>query len=202
MSLSRLQSLDAAYWYTEDGGFTYPLRDQGITIPTLEEVLDEFESNEKLVYFLDFKSADAVQPALRMVAERGLEKRIILGSVFPRVNAEIFHHRHPSTPIAADFATMIKIILLYYVGLIWLYPIKHQVLGGIAMKRTRWVLSERFLRTLKLTGCKIAVFGHDVNSEDNLQYYMDVGVHLIITDSPNTMRKLLDFKQESPAPMQ
>lgn len=200
MPLSRLQSLDAAYWYTEDGGFTYPLRDQGICIPTFEEVLDEFESNDKLVYFLDFKSAGAVEPALRMVAERGLEKRVILGSVFPSVNRELFLHRHPSSPTVADAGTMLKLILLYAIGLMWLYPIKHQVLGGIVMKKTRWIMSERFLRTLRLTGCKVAVFGHDVNSEEEIQYFMDIGVQMIVTDSPNVMRRLLDLNKEMEPP--
>jgi glycerophosphoryl diester phosphodiesterase len=200
MSLSRLQALDAAYWFTEDGGFTYPLRDQGINVPTFLELLDEFSNNQKLVYFLDFKSAEAVEPSLRIIAERGLEKRVILGSVFPSVNREIFNHRHPVSPVVADAATMFKLILLYAIGLMWLYPIKHQVLGGIVMSKTRWVMTERFLKTLRLTGCKVAVFGPDTNTEEDLQFYMDVGVQMLVTDSPNVMRRLLDINKEMEPP--
>lgn len=200
MSLSRLQSLDAAYWFTEDGGFTYPMRDQGITVPTLLEVLDEFADNKKLVYFLDFKSAEAVEPALRLVAERGLEKRVILGSVFPAVNREIFNHRNPVSPVVADAVTMLKLIALYAVGLMWLYPIRHQVLGGIVMPKVRWVMTERFLKTLRLTGCKVAVFGPDTNTEEDLQFFMDVGVQMLVTDSPHILNRMLEMNKDLEPP--
>lgn len=195
-SLSRLQNLDAAFWFTEDGGFTYPLRDAGIHIPTFQEVLDEFEQNDTLVYFLDFKSAEAVEPALRIVAERGLENRVILGSVFPSANRELLLRRPAGVPVTADALTMIKITLLYAVGLMWLYPIQHQILGGLVMKKTRWLMTEKFLRTLRLTGCKVAVFGPDVNSEEDIQFFMDIGVQMIFTDSPHLMRRLLDVNKE------
>lgn len=196
ISLSRLQTLDAAYWYTEDGGFTYPLRDTGIHIPTFQEVLDEFEDNEKLVYFLDFKSADSVEPAMRIVAERGLQNRVILGSIFPSANRELFLHRPPGAPIVADSITMIKLVLLYSMGLMWLYPLKHQVLGGIAIKRLSWIMSQSFLRTLISTGCKVAVFGPEINTEEQIQFYMDVGVQMIVTDSPQVMHRLLQVNKE------
>lgn len=189
MSLEKLRELDAAYWYSEDGGFTYPYRDQDITIPTFVEVLDAFAvAHPKLVFFLDFKCMEAVQPALRIVEERGLEKRVILGSVFPSVNAEVLKYRHPVSPVVADSLTMLYISLLYAIGLLWLYPLKHQVLGGILMKRTRWVMTPKYLKTLRTTGCKIAVFGPDVNSEEDIQYLVDSGVQLIVTDSPNVMK--------------
>lgn len=196
LSLSRLQTLDAAYWYTEDGGFTYPLRDTGIHIPTFQEVLDEFEDNEKLVYFLDFKSADSVEPALRIVAERGLTNRIILGSIFPKANRELLLHRPPGVPVIADAITMIKLMLLYAMGIMWLYPLQHQVLGGIAIKRTRWLMTERFLRTLLSTGCKVAVFGPEVNTEEEIQFYMDIGVQMIVTDSPGVMHRLITVNKQ------
>lgn len=196
LSLSRLQTLDAAYWFTEDGGFTYPLRDTGIHIPTFLEVLDEFEDNEKLVYFLDFKSAESVEPAMRIVAERGLQNRVILGSIFPSANRELLLHRPPGAPVVADSITMIKLILLYAVGLMWLYPIQHQVLGGVAIRRTRWVMTERLLRTLRSTGCKVAVFGPEINTEEEIQFYMDVGVQMIVTDCPNVMHRLLEVNKE------
>lgn len=43
-SLAELQKLDAGYRFTPDGGRTFPFRDQGITIPTLREVMELFPS--------------------------------------------------------------------------------------------------------------------------------------------------------------
>src|SRR5262245_46925820 len=41
-SLAELQSYDAGYRFTADGGRTFPFRNQGVRIPTLDEVLSAF----------------------------------------------------------------------------------------------------------------------------------------------------------------
>ena len=43
MTLAELKDLDAGFRFTSDGGQTYPYRGQGLTIPTLEEVLAEVD---------------------------------------------------------------------------------------------------------------------------------------------------------------
>src|SRR5215210_1023231 len=42
MTPAELKRLDAGYRFTRDGGATFPFRGEGIRIPTLEEVYDEF----------------------------------------------------------------------------------------------------------------------------------------------------------------
>jgi len=42
MTLAEIKRLDAGYRFTPDGGETFPYRGEGIRIPTLEEVYDEF----------------------------------------------------------------------------------------------------------------------------------------------------------------
>ena len=39
-TLAQLRELDAGYRFTADGGRTYPFRDCGIRIPTIDEVLE------------------------------------------------------------------------------------------------------------------------------------------------------------------
>ncbi len=42
LTLAQIKALDAGYTWSADGGQTYPYRGQGITIPTLEELLEAF----------------------------------------------------------------------------------------------------------------------------------------------------------------
>jgi len=42
MTLAELKRLDAGYRFTRDRGATFPFRGEGVGIPTLEEVYDEF----------------------------------------------------------------------------------------------------------------------------------------------------------------
>jgi hypothetical protein len=54
-SLEELKRLDAGYAWTKDAGQSYPFRGQGITIPTLEEVLDAFPG---MFVNIDIKQAE------------------------------------------------------------------------------------------------------------------------------------------------
>ncbi len=60
------RKLDAGYWFTQDGGRTYPYRGKNIQIPTLQEILDEFLPVKELILFFDFKEAPAVKPVLKV----------------------------------------------------------------------------------------------------------------------------------------
>jgi glycerophosphoryl diester phosphodiesterase len=42
MTLAEVKRLDAGYWFTPDGGKTYPYRGEGVRVPTLEEVYRQF----------------------------------------------------------------------------------------------------------------------------------------------------------------
>jgi len=51
-TVAQLQSLDAAYKFDPARNSSFPLRGQGVTIPTLDEVLAEFKANKKPGAFL------------------------------------------------------------------------------------------------------------------------------------------------------
>ncbi len=67
MSLRRLRELDAGARFTPDGGKTYPYRDQGIRVPTVEEVLAAIPADMPML--IEVKAIHA-QWALRRVLER------------------------------------------------------------------------------------------------------------------------------------
>ncbi len=54
MTLAQVQSLDAGYRFTADGGVTYPWRGVGVVIPTLADVLREFPDTP---FVMEIKSA-------------------------------------------------------------------------------------------------------------------------------------------------
>ncbi len=60
------RQLDAAYFFSKDGGKTFPLRGTGITMPTLDEVMDEFAKKEDLLFFFDMKDARAIPRAFEV----------------------------------------------------------------------------------------------------------------------------------------
>lgn len=67
MSLRRVRELDAGARFTPDGGATYPFRDAGVRVPTVEEVLAAIPVDMPMV--IEVKAIHA-QWALRRVLER------------------------------------------------------------------------------------------------------------------------------------
>jgi glycerophosphoryl diester phosphodiesterase len=67
MSLRRLRELDAGARFTPDGGKTFPYRDQGVRVPTVEEVLAAIPADMPML--IEVKAIHA-QWALKRVLER------------------------------------------------------------------------------------------------------------------------------------
>jgi glycerophosphoryl diester phosphodiesterase len=67
MSLRRLRELDAGARFTADGGATFPYRDTGVRVPTVEEVLSAIPPDMPML--IEVKAIHA-QWALRRVLER------------------------------------------------------------------------------------------------------------------------------------
>lgn len=75
-TLAELQSLDAGYGYTADGGMTFPFRGKGQRIPSLEETLAALPNTPILFNFKskDPQEADLLAAALK-AARRDVEER-------------------------------------------------------------------------------------------------------------------------------
>jgi glycerophosphoryl diester phosphodiesterase len=78
MSFRKLRDLDAGARFTSDRGVTYPYRDRGVRVPTVEEVLEAIPGDLPLV--IEVKAPRA-QRALRHVLERfNAARRSIIAS--------------------------------------------------------------------------------------------------------------------------
>ncbi len=77
MRLTELQSLDAGYRFTRDGGRSFPWRGRGITISTLDVVLEEFRHTPMII---EIKSADAASETKRLIEHFGAAPRTLVGS--------------------------------------------------------------------------------------------------------------------------
>ena len=79
LSLAELRRLDAGYRFSLDGGLTYPHRGQGVTIPTLAEVI---EALPDVSLNIDLKRHDAamIEAMATFIEERGLQHRLLIAS--------------------------------------------------------------------------------------------------------------------------
>lgn len=79
MTLAEVKALDAGYHFTADGGQTFPYRGQGITVPTLDELLGAFPDQ---VYLMEIKQGDPpiVDDVLAILAAHQVGTRVVIAS--------------------------------------------------------------------------------------------------------------------------
>ena len=186
-TLAELRELDAGYRWSEDGGLSFPFRNQGITIPTLAEVFAAFPD---LWINIDLKQArpSIVTPFVSLVSEYGMEKLVCVGSF----HTEVVRQFRKACPQAATAASLLEARLLYVlrrVGLGALYQ------GGAAAMqlpersgRTA-VVTRPFVRAAHRNG--VAVHVWTVNDVPQMQRLLAAGVDGLMTDYPDILLKLL-----------
>ncbi|MEZ4452892.1 MAG: glycerophosphodiester phosphodiesterase [Nannocystaceae bacterium] len=79
MTLAELKALDAGYHFTPDGGRTFPYRGQGITVPTLDELLEALPGR---VYLMEIKQTDPpiVDDVLAILHAHEVGTRVVIAS--------------------------------------------------------------------------------------------------------------------------
>lgn len=75
-SLAELQTIDAGYWFTRDGGRTYPWRGRGATIPSFDEVVESLPKDLPMI--LELKTATATEAVRIAIRRHNLATRVIV----------------------------------------------------------------------------------------------------------------------------
>ena len=178
--LEDIGRLDAAFNYSEDGGLTFPLRNNGVTIPSLVEVFRRFPDTAINIELKD-DSHVAADTLCRLMPERGTARKVIVASFHSKA---VRHFRSicPDIPTAATVGEVMWFTLLSELHLEHLYRPRASVLQVPEKAFGIQLVSRRFLGAAHSHGLKVHVW--NVNHPDKIEKYFSMGVDGIMTDSP------------------
>jgi len=182
--LQELKSLDAAWNYPK-------LKGTGITIPLLEEVLEEFALSN-VIFFFDIKDERVVPMLPEIIKKWNLSERIILGAVFPRVNKAIRSTLPKTIPIAPDFSSVLSLMLGYVLGLSWLMPTRHSMMGSHISELTKNILTPGLFTNWRNRNMRIILFGEGLNEAESQKCCIREGVDILLTDRPDILKEVLE----------
>ena len=100
-SLAELQGLDAGYYFTPDGGQTFPFRGQGVTVSPLAEVLRRFP-HVRFTVEIKQQEPPIEEQVIAVVRECGMADALVLASQHDAVVARV---RSRAPDIATNCAT-------------------------------------------------------------------------------------------------
>ena len=201
LTLSEVQSLDAAYWWVPGAVVDhaadpadYPLRsrapaDAELRVPTLDEVLDAFTD----VYVnVDVKqTAPEVEPYEDLVVDalraHGRGDDVIVAS-FHDVAVDAFSAQAPEVSTAAGLGAIASFYFALREGA-ELPPMRHHALQVPPSYEDVTVVDEAFVAAAHR--CGLAVHVWTVDDADDMRRLIDLGVDGVMTDRPSVLTSVL-----------
>ena len=186
MTLDEVKSLDAAYWFSRDGGQTYPLRGQDITIPTLEEAFQRFPDAR---FSIEIKQASPpmVEDTLSLIEEYGMSEKVCVGSFHDPVIQEVRRLK----PDMCTGAALMEILLFTLLPreLLDQISIPAQVFEIPEEEIGIPILTQEFIDRARDRDMEVHVW--TINDPADMRRILDMGVQGIITDYPDRLNRVI-----------
>jgi glycerophosphoryl diester phosphodiesterase len=181
MTLAEVRALDAGYAFSTDGGASHPYRGMGVTIPTLQEVLEAFPD---AWFSIEIKQSepDIVLPVIAVIDAADAADHVVLVSFSDAVVSAI-RARRPELVTGMSSGEMAQLLVLRpsaeasYVPPTTIVQIPAGSVTHALMAR-----AHRF-------GLRLHAW--TVNDRDEMERLLDLGVHGVMTDDPALLAEVL-----------
>ena len=183
MTLDQLKKLDAGYRWSPDNGITFPLRQKGIKVSTLQEV---FKALPKMRFNIEPKQAapSLVKPLCKIIHENKMIERVVVGS-FQQAIIDEFRRECPDVATSASTTEVSKFLAMYKTGLTKAYHPEMQ-----ALQVPDFIgITDEFVKAARERNLQIHVW--TVNETKDMERLLKTGVDGIMTDYPDRLLKLL-----------
>jgi len=192
MTFAELRECDAGYNFSKDDGETYPYRDMGLVVPTLEEVFDRYPGTP---FIIEVKQEDPpiLDHFVEVIREHGVTDKMI-GSAFSSGLLEELRLAAPEIPTNIG----VQETLVFWgksfgeldpeydpPGEFLQLPVEYELAGTIVP-----VLHPGFVPRVEELDMYVHIW--TVNDEDEMRWLIEVqGVHGIMTDDPPLLTKVI-----------
>lgn len=187
MTLDELKKLDAAYDWSPDEGQTFPYREQGIQVATLEEIFQAFP-DMRMTIEIKKTNVSMAKPFCDLIREYNMQDKVLVAS-FHDDRLKEFRAECPdvATSSAKNETTVFVLLTKAYLGGFYsptFYSLQvPEESGGIT------VMTPAFVRAAHARN--LAVEPWTINDAETMRKLIEWGVDGIITDRPDIMMEVL-----------
>jgi glycerophosphoryl diester phosphodiesterase len=183
---AEVRQADAGYWFSADNDAPFPLRNQGYTLPSLEEMFERF-GHLRLNIDIKQREPSIVAPFAALIRRFGLAQNVMVGSFYDDTLAA-FRQLAPDIPTSASPSEVRRFIKLNLVGLSRLFRTQAYAFQ-VPETHGRWrIVSPRSVRNLHKLGLHVHVW--TVNDEADMRRLIEWGVDGIMSDYPGKLMQV------------
>lgn len=198
-TLEEIKKLNAGYKFSRDGGQTFPLREQKITIPTLKEV---FKALPDARFNIEMKpeSPSIAASLCSLIRTHNLSEKVIVASV-SQTNLESFRQQCSEVATSASASEVLKYFSYYKTGLGENYAPQMTSLQTLRRLFGLQVVSKEFVEVSHKLNLQVHVW--TINNPEDMKQLFEIGVDGIMTDHPDKLLEVRNKMQfEEPKPVQ
>jgi glycerophosphoryl diester phosphodiesterase len=186
-TLAELKKLDAAYYWSPDNSRTFPLRNKGVEIPTLDEVFKAFPETRMNIEIKDSRS-NTIQSLCRLIRNNHMSNKVMVAS-FDAGSLKKFRSVCPEVATSASASEAILFYGLQKVRLESACSPDAQALQVPENFGDLQVVNRRFLEGAHARNMRVHVW--TVNDTNSMKRLLKLGVDGIMTDYPERLFELL-----------
>ncbi|HSL68647.1 MAG TPA: glycerophosphodiester phosphodiesterase [Longimicrobiales bacterium] len=192
LTTKQLQSLDAGFRFTSDGGHSFPQRGQGVRIPTIDEV---FAALPDVRITVEVKAAAAQRPLFDAIARANAGARVVAAG-----EHDVFRTEFGGWPgcVSASREQAMPFWVLHRAGLGRFGRLRAHVVQTCEVMGKRRLVTPKLIRALHAHGILVHVW--TVNEVPDMERLLDWGVDGILTDRPDRLARVLHDRLGRPLP--
>ena len=187
LTYAELTQLDAAYYWSPDGGKTYPYRGQGITYTSLEDV---FKALPNMRFNIDMKQTEPsiYTPFCDLIRKYSMQDKVLAAS-FHHENNVAFRLACPEVTTSADETETRNFVFLNFAFLGRLSSPEYKAFQVPVEQSGIPVVTRSFVNAAHERGVRVDVWTIDDPAE--MRRLIDLGVDAIISDRPDLLMQVV-----------
>jgi glycerophosphoryl diester phosphodiesterase len=188
MTFDELRAFDAGYRFTNDGGHTFPFRGCGVTVPSIDEVLEALPRTRLTI---EVKAGAAQMALFESIERHGAADRIVAAGMYDADRTEFGSWRGAVSPSSEQMTRWYK---LHLAALGTVTGMTGDVVQLPEHHEGRRILTPRLIRDLHHQGVHVHVW--TVNDPADMNRLLDWGVDGIVSDRPDLLGRILEQRYE------
>ena len=188
LTLAEIKRLDAGYDFSTDDGQTFPYRDQGLTVPTLEELFQTYPDKR---FGIEIKQTEPVETAKRfcaLIRQYQMQDSVLVSS-FRQQNMDEFRKQCPEVATSATEEEVRPFFFASLLGMTRAFTPNFNSLQVPEEAAGFQILTPQFVAAARERGLPVQPW--TINEEADLKRILALGVDGINTDNPDRLLELL-----------